>query len=221
VKVILGHVPNRQVEPGRPVLLTVNSNNPAPEAEVFLNYRNSPETAFQRIPMKKAGGLNGNLEAEIPGADARPGILEYYFEASGGYGGPFGSSLEGRGPYRVYVSDDRDKPVIEALEPPAGIRGSHYRITVKAADKSGLAFVRLRYKAVPADRPWLTLEMKAGSGGEYEAEVPLTPAGILYYFQAGDNAGNVGRYPDFLERTPYFAIPPWKEDDDKSGVRMR
>ena len=39
--------------------------------------------------------------------------------------------------------------------------------------------------------------------------VPLTPEGILYYFEAVDEAGNAANYPNFLEQTPYFVIDSW------------
>jgi len=33
--------------------------------------------------------------------------------------------------------------------------------------------------------------------------------GILYYFEALDEDGNAANYPDFLQRTPHFAIDSW------------
>jgi hypothetical protein len=43
----------------------------------------------------------------------------------------------------------------------------------------------------------------------YTAQVPLTPEGVLYYFEAADDDGNTLRWPDFLKETPYLAINPW------------
>jgi hypothetical protein len=51
--------------------------------------------------------------------------------------------------------------------------------------------------------------MASDSPGDYSADVPLTPQGILYYFDAVDEAGNATNYPNFLDQTPYFTIDSW------------
>ena len=65
------------------------------------------------------------------------------------------------------------------------------------------------YKRLPAYHEWVRMDMQPAAGGRYSASVPLTPEGILYYFEAIDERGNAANHPDFLQRTPYFVIDSW------------
>ena len=62
---------------------------------------------------------------------------------------------------------------------------------------------------MPAYYEWVRIDMQPTGDGQFTAAVPLTPEGILYYFEALDEDGNAANYPDFLQRTPYFAIDSW------------
>ena len=62
---------------------------------------------------------------------------------------------------------------------------------------------------MPANYEWVRIEMLPAGENQFSAGVPLTPEGILYYFEASDEDGNATHYPDFLQRTPYFAIDSW------------
>jgi hypothetical protein len=62
---------------------------------------------------------------------------------------------------------------------------------------------------MPAYYEWVKVEMEPRGGMSYSADVPLTPEGILYYFEAIDEDGNAANYPNFLERTPYLVIDSW------------
>jgi hypothetical protein len=209
VEVIIGHVPALQTAPSRRLPLVVNFSAPRPDAQVEVLYRNDPEKGFKPIKLKRTGEVDWTYAGEIPAEDVIPGILEYYFEASGGFTGHYGSTLDRRATYRVHVTEDQVRPMITASEPPEGIRGSFFPVRVKVSDKNEVAHVWVHYKPIPAAASWLTLEMTAASNGEYEARIPLTPSGILYHFQAVDKVGNATRFPNFLERTPYYLVPPW------------
>ncbi len=53
------------------------------------------------------------------------------------------------------------------------------------------------------------MEMGPSGDNRYQANVLLTPEGILYYFEVIDEDGNAANYPDFLKQTPYFVIDGW------------
>jgi hypothetical protein len=40
-------------------------------------------------------------------------------------------------------------------------------------------------------------------------QVKVAPRGILYYFEAVDEAGNAANDPNLLAQTPYFVIDSW------------
>jgi hypothetical protein len=82
-------------------------------------------------------------------------------------------------------------------------------LRVKVDDSSAIKSVSVHYKLMPAQHEWLRMEMRSTGDGGYSAAVPLTPEGILYYFEAVDESGNAANYPNFLEQTPYFAIDSW------------
>jgi hypothetical protein len=62
---------------------------------------------------------------------------------------------------------------------------------------------------MPANYEWVRIEMQPAGESQFSAVVPLTPEGILYHFEAFDEDGNAADYPDFLQRTPHFAIDSW------------
>jgi hypothetical protein len=72
---------------------------------------------------------------------------------------------------------------------------------------------------MPANYEWVKLEMEKTGNDRYQATVPLTPEGILYYFEASDSDGNAVNFPDFQKRTPYFVIKGWdaRETSAKTG----
>ena len=72
-----------------------------------------------------------------------------------------------------------------------------------------MSSVRVYYKLMPAYDDWVSIDMSPAGQNEFTAKVPLTPAGILYYFEAINESGNAANYPNFLVRTPYFSIEGW------------
>jgi hypothetical protein len=146
---------------------------------------------------------------DIPAEEMVPGPFEYYFEENLGVGGSYGGTLVDRSPYRVFVTNNDVAPVI-THEPPAGaVRGTAVTLKAEVKTPGKLTAVRVYYKLMPAYDDWVSMEMSPSGQGQFSATVPLTPEGILYYFEAVDEDGNAANYPNFLVRTPYFSIEGW------------
>lgn len=52
-------------------------------------------------------------------------------------------------------------------------------------------------KRAPAYHECIKMEMRPSGDNRYQANVTLTPEGILYYFEVIDEDGNAPNYPDF------------------------
>jgi hypothetical protein len=208
-RTIVGHVPPFKVRPGQPLKLTATYATGPPNGRVLLFYRNARETAYAQVAISLENRVERTWRGEIPGEQVVPGYLEYYFEADQAPGGPYGGTLEQRPPYRVLVNDNDVRPVISHTPPPGAVRGSAVELTVEVHSKAKVASVLVYYKRMPAYHEWLRLDMTPVGETRYTASVPLTPEGILYYFEAVDEDGNAVNYPDFLQRTPYFVIEGW------------
>jgi hypothetical protein len=89
------------------------------------------------------------------------------------------------------------------------VRGNAVTLTVDVKTKSRISSVRVCYKRMPAPHEWVEIEMESRDGATYSASVPLTPEGILYYFEATDEDGNGVNFPDFMKQTPYLTIEGW------------
>lgn len=113
----------------------------------------------------------------------------------------------------VLVNANNAKPQVSHLPP--SDTGGRQAVTLEASVRAGVDIktVRVLYKRMPAAYEWISATMKDVGQNRYQASVPLTPEGLLYYFQAADADGNAVRYPDFLEQTPYFVIDGWRESD--------
>ena len=159
--------------------------------------------------MSPASAVEHTWSAVIPAEELTPGRFEYYFEGHLGADDSFGGTLEKHSPYRIFVTDNDVRPVM-IHEPPAGaVRGGVFTLTVGVKSAAPLASVRVHYKPMPAYDDWVSLEMSPSGEGKFSAMVPLTPEGILYYFEAVDRDGNAANYPNFLVQTPYFSIEGW------------
>jgi hypothetical protein len=120
--------------------------------------------------------------------------------------GSYGSTLEHRGPFVVRVTSATSRPRISHT-PPANTRGTSVLLRAQVEDSAPVQAVRAYYKRGPAWHEWLRVDMKrAVAGNYYEAKVPLTAEGILYYFEAVNADGNATNHPNFLRETPYYVI---------------
>jgi len=208
-RTVLGHVPPGKVKPGEALRITVTYATGPANGHVFLFYRNSRERAYAKIALSQENSFERTWTGEIPAEKVVPGYLEYYFEANQAPSGPYSGTLEQRPPYLVFVNDNESKPVISHTPPLEALRGNEVTLTVEVQAKAKISSVRVYYKRMPAYDEWLELDMAPLGDHHFSACVPLTPEGILYYFEAIDEEGNAVNYPDFLKRTPYFVISGW------------
>jgi hypothetical protein len=219
-RVVLGHVPPDKVRPGESLKLTVTYATEKNPASTHLNlfYRNSDGAAYSEIPLTPKNLAARTWTGEIPGKEVVAGKLEYYFQANQGIYGPYGGSLQFRPPYQVFVNDDDRAPEF-AYTPPGGpLRGKSLAVEVEIRDKVPIRSACVYYKPMPAYYNWIKVPMQQAGGDRYSASLPLTPEGILYYFEATDADGNAANFPDFLKQTPYFVVNAW---DSRSSASRR
>jgi hypothetical protein len=99
------------------------------------------------------------------------------------------------------------------------VQGTTVPLSVRVASGAKLSAVYVYYKRMPSSYEFVRLEMHPTAAVQYTAAVPLTPEGILYYFEAIDEDGNAANYPNFLESTPYFVIDSWSPLVGAAGAR--
>jgi hypothetical protein len=218
-RTIIGHVPAAKIKPGQPLTVTATYASKSEHAEVSLFFRNSRESGYTKVPLKLENRFERTFTGEIPADKVVPGYLEYYFEADVGPFGPYGSTLEHRPPYHVLVNGNDSPPVISPAPPAGPVHASSVLLTVQAQAKAKLSSVRVYYKRTPAYYEWVRIEMQPRGGTSYSANVPLTPEGILYYFEAIDEDGNAANYPNFMERTPYLVVNAWDPSESAGTVK--
>ena len=211
----IGHVPPAKIPPAEPISVTATLAGFSDSTQASLFFRNSQESGYIQIPMKLENSFERTITAQIPAEKILPGFIDYYFEAAGGPFGFYGGTLEHRSPYHVLVNSNNRPPIISMTPPNENVRAESLLLTVQVQADSKLSSVRVYYKRTPASYEWLRMEMEPSGGASYSAQVPLTPQGILYYFEAVSENGNAANYPNFLERTPYFVIKAW--DPVESG----
>ena len=205
----LGHTPLFKVRPGEPLPITATYANQDEHGNVVLFYRNSSVASYKRLALHPDNATERTWAGVIPAEEILPGNIEYYFQADLGPFGPYGSTLVHRPPYKVTVSSHDAAPVISPTPPPSRVRGASVTLSVDVQAKGKVSSVSVYYKQMPSPYEWLKVEMEPRGGTSYSASVPLSPEGLLYYFEAIDEDGNGTNYPDFLERTPYLTIDGW------------
>jgi hypothetical protein len=208
-RAVIGHVPPVKTKPGEPLPLVVTFAAGGYDMALHLFYRKPGETAFGEAPLRLENRFERTWAGEIPPDAVVSGDLEYYFEAYGGIWDGYGGTLQDRPPYCVRVTNDGPKPTIEHKPPAGPVRGGTVPLTVRVEDSAKLRAVRVYFKRMPAWYEWLSIDMEPAGGNTYRANVPLTPEGILYYFEAVDENRNANHCPDFLRQTPYFVIEGW------------
>jgi hypothetical protein len=221
-QIIIGHVPQLKVKPNLPLTLEVTFASATQESHLYLFYRNSHSTLYQKVPLKLQNQFERTWAGEIPADSILPGYLEYYFEADMGVGGEaYGGTLDQRSAYLVLVNDNDFKPQIRAVPPTGSVQTDSVSLTTEVRSHARIKDIWVWYKRMPSYSEWIRMPMKALDKGLYQATVPLTPEGILYFFEAIDEDGNAAHYPDFMKQTPYFAINGWSTSEEQVLERDR
>jgi hypothetical protein len=206
----IGHLPPFKARPGEALPLTVTYVSADRIGHVYVFYKNAREIGYKKLAMHPESSVERTWSVVIPAEEMVPGPFQYYFEENLGVGGSYGGTLEDRPPYRVTVTNNDSKPVIMHRPPEGTVRGASVTLEAGVHSQGKLASVHVYYKPMPAYDDWVRMEMSPSGQDQFSATVPLTPEGILYYFEAVDEDGNAANYPDFLLRTPYFSIEGWE-----------
>jgi len=214
----IGHVPPEDARPGHPLKISATLSGASDDMRVFLLYQRPGDAAYVEIPMAPESTVERTWSAEIPAAAMAPGTLRYYFEAHGGVGVGYGGTLDLREPYTVRVSETPGRLEIEHVPPSGSIRTNKVDLTARVRGDA-VESVRVYYRSMPAYHGWLSLEMASRGNGEFGASVPLSPEGILYYFEAIGGGGAAVHYPDFRNATPYFVIDAWDARTGSGAAR--
>ena len=213
--VILGHTPPLKATPGRALPVEVTYATQTGRPKLILFYRNSRQAGYAQAALKLANEFERRWIGEIPAQVMVPGFVEYYFEAVAQPWGPYGGTLRQRPPYRVLVTDNYEKPAIQITAIEAKPGTDRVKVNVRIETKSTLDFVRAYYKPMPAGYEWNVVDMQATDAGIYEATLPLTAEGLLYFVEAVDKEGNGSNYPNFLTETPYLLVKGWAPESLK------
>jgi len=206
--VVIGHVPPAKAEPGKPLKLSATFATAEDEPHVYLFYRNSQSSGYSRLELSRDNDFERTWSVVLPGVQVTAGSLDYYFGADSGRCCSYAETIAHRPPFHILVNDNGTRPKFSAT-PHALAAGDAVNLSVHVDAKTTIKSVSVYYKRMPAYYEWLQVEMHPTGDGNYAASVPLTPEGILYYFTAADEDGNAANCPDFLERTPYFAVDSW------------
>jgi hypothetical protein len=206
---LIGHLPPFKARPGKPLSLTVTYVSADRKGHVLVFYKNAQEIGYKKLALHPEGLVERTWSVVIPAEEMVPGPFEYYFQENLGVSGSYGGTLDNHPPYRVFVSDNDAPPVITHQPWEGAVRGATVTLTAGVRSQGKLSSVRVYYKPMPAYDDWVSMEMSPSGQGQFSAKVPLTPEGILYYFEAVDGDGNAANYPNFLVRTPYFSIEGW------------
>jgi hypothetical protein len=207
--VTIGHVQPPKAAPGQVLKLSATFATAFQDPHVYLFYRNSKEAGYIKVELERENEFERAWRGEISAAEVLPGFLDYYFEAGSGRWGPYGGTTEQRPPFHVLVNENNSKPILSHTPPTGPVQGDSVTLRAEVKAKAQIRSVYVYYKRMPAYNEWLRMEMQPVGQGCFSAVVPVTPEGILYYFEAIDEDGNAVNYPDFLERTPYFIIDSW------------
>ncbi|NOY76296.1 MAG: hypothetical protein GXO76_00365, partial [Calditrichaeota bacterium] len=118
-------------------------------------------------------------------------------------------------PFVVDVTSDTIPPKIVYTFREPRIPADHVTVTATITDNSGVKVARVYYKVEPSYLPWKAVNLKRIGKNRYRADIPLTPHGLLFQFEAIDNHGNGTKFPDTWKARPYFVVEAWNPETGK------
>ena len=211
---VIAHVPIRKARPGKKLVIraTVSAGEPA----VMVRQAHHPEQSRGSV---KVGYRSGGRDyvwvdmkrtepfvyhAVIKGKDVRAG-LNYLIEASDGSGRARTESIS------VVVTNDNEPPRIRHNRVKSAAAGKPLTVTAEVRDRSGVKWVRLRYRSVTQFQDYKTLDMiETKKKGQYKVVVSgediVAKWDFMYLFEVMDNKGNGKIYPDLEQETPYVMV---------------
>ena len=134
-----------------------------------------------------------------------PAGLSYLIEASDEGGQARTESIS------VVVTNDNEPPRIRHNRVKSAAAGKPLTVTAEVRDRSGVKWVRLRYRSVTQFQDYRTLEMvETDRKDEYRAVVPGEHVeakwDFMYLLEVMDNKGNGKIYPDLEQEAPYVVV---------------
>ena len=111
----------------------------------------------------------------------------------------------------VAATGDGAAPVVAHQPVTTAPVGRPLTITAQVSDRSGVKWVRLRYRSVNQHRDYRTLPMLLSGGiDQYRAVIPVEEIApewdLMYFIEAMDEKGNGRIHPDLNQETPYVVV---------------
>jgi hypothetical protein len=228
------HVPLRKAEPGKAVTITssvtlpplpndehplsslgvITSNSstlriPTEITRVSIMYTSASDKSSRKVNMTKTEG--SVYKVEIPAADAREGLIKYYFEGEDDAGQIVRLPKESDpDPYfTLDITGDNSPPTVRHTAVAEHAPGQPLEIVADVNDNLSVQKVLLYYRPTRQ-----TMEYSAATmtrvGEKYVATIPgniiASEYDMMYYFEAIDAHGNACIYPNADVETPYFVV---------------
>jgi hypothetical protein len=204
----LKHFPVARAQADKAIRVTCSAAHQSGLKTVILRYQ-AAGGAERAVLMHGVAGQEWVYGAMIPAADARKGTISYTITAERPEAGsPGGEQTATVGPYTIQVGADRTPPTITNLGDDHQGTAPETTITANVSDDTAIGEVTLWWRPLPSGEQWQSQPMGTVRG-PYQATVPVTSDGLLYYVEAVDQSGNGAQYPDFRKERPYRVIAPW------------
>jgi hypothetical protein len=204
----IAHVPVRKASPRSDIVLRATVWGPAPIRNVLVSWQ-TPGNGSDTLAMQPAGPYV--FQVPVPRAKLVDGST-YTIKAVDDFGRtavfPTGTNDS---PIQLRAAVDFEPPTLSHTPVLRTAAGKPLRITAHVRDRSGVRWVRLRYRNVTQFEDYRTLEMhRTARQDEYEAIVPgediHSKWDFMYLFETMDTQGNGKMYPDFETDTPYVVV---------------
>jgi hypothetical protein len=204
----IAHVPVRRLRPGEDMVVEATVSAARPIARVQFAYRVGDR--FGDVPLERTGPFA--FRARVP-ATRFGASFSYIIHASDETGRtatwPAPSAIAPG--QAVVVSDDEEPPRVRHVPVTTAPAARPLHISAEVTDRSGIKWVRLRYRGVNQYEDYKTLEMRStAASNQYEAVVPASDINprfdFMYFLEVMDNAGNGAIYPDLRTEQPYVIV---------------
>jgi hypothetical protein len=121
------------------------------------------------------------------------------------------SQAEKRLRIRVDINDPEGVKIADALL--KAINQTEKKLTIKADvdDPAGVKSVLLKYKPLPSETDWKTIELTK-EAGLWVGSVSVFSDGLMWCIEAIDKDGNGAMWPDFRNDIPYRVVESWDKN---------
>jgi hypothetical protein len=204
---IIAHVPIRRTHPGEDI--EVNAMICGPDSglrpRVVYHHHSSGSHVLDMSEQSPR-----HYSATIPGS--ADGTVSYFIEVRDAEGRIVTYPGQGREqPISVQITNDLEPPILRHTPVERWPSEKPLLVHATVQDRSGVKWVRIRYRGVSQHQDFRTLElMQDGSADVFRAEIPgshIRPEwDLMYYLEVMDAVGNGKIYPDLENQTPYHVV---------------